>query len=384
MVLTKGQRNLLEKTYLNPSQAASFSNAQSLRKNLQSQKRQIKRGQHVRVPSLKDIQLWLMEKRPYTTHRPLRKKYKMKKVIVGGVNIQLQMDLVDMQQWSVENDGHRYILLAIDCFSRYAYSRPLKTKQGPIVADAIRDILIETESRVDRKIKKIQVDRGKEFYNKHVTELLEAKHILLFSTSSPTKAQMVERLIRTLRSRQERFNTFKGARRWIESFPKLVKSYNHTIHSALPKNTSPAQVNLKNERQVWLHLYKDDLLTHSKSQKTLNVGQAVRISKVKRTFEKAYYQNYTDEIFYIAQVMKSTKPVTYRLVDASDEMIQGIFYRQELSLVVQDKNIYAVEKILQRRRQKDGEYLLVKWQGYPESQNSWIRSKDFISIKQAS
>ena len=98
MVLTKGQRNLLEKTYLNPSQAASFSNAQSLRKNLQSQKRQIKRGQHVRVPSLKDIQLWLMEKRPYTTHRPLRKKYKMKKVIVGGVNIQLQMDLVDMQQ----------------------------------------------------------------------------------------------------------------------------------------------------------------------------------------------------------------------------------------------------------------------------------------------
>ena len=126
------------------------------------------------------------------------------------------------------------------------------------------------------------------------------------------------------------------------------------------------------------------MLTHSKSQKTLNVGQAVRISKVKRTFEKAYYQNYTDEIFYIAQVMKSTKPVTYRLVDASGEMIQGIFYRQELSLVVQDKNIYAVEKILQRRRQKDGEYLLVKWQGYPESQNLWIRSKDFISIKQAS
>ena len=31
--------------------------------------------------------------------RPLHRKYPMKKVIVGGVNIQLQMDLVDMQQW---------------------------------------------------------------------------------------------------------------------------------------------------------------------------------------------------------------------------------------------------------------------------------------------
>ena len=42
--------------------------------------------------------------------------------------MQLQMDLVDMQQWSIENDGYRYILLAVDCFSRYAYSRPVVTK----------------------------------------------------------------------------------------------------------------------------------------------------------------------------------------------------------------------------------------------------------------
>ena len=132
----------------------------------------------------------------------------MKKVIVGGVNIQLQMDLVDMQQWSAENDGYRYMLLAVDCFSRYAFSRPLKTKQGPVVALAIKEILDEAESRIDRKIKKIQADQGKEFYNKHVRELLETRYIQLFSTSSPTKAQMAERLIRSLKSKQERFNTF--------------------------------------------------------------------------------------------------------------------------------------------------------------------------------
>ena len=96
-----------------------------------------------------------MEKRAYTTHKPIRKKNKMNKVIVGGVNIQLQMDLVDMQQWSAENDSYRYILLAVDCFSRYAFSRPLKTKQGPAVALAIKEILDEAESRIDHKIKKI-------------------------------------------------------------------------------------------------------------------------------------------------------------------------------------------------------------------------------------
>ena len=126
MVLTRGQRNLLEKVYFNPTRAASFSSAQSLRKHLLSQKQ----GQQIKVPMVKDIQLWLMGKRAYTAHRPLHKKYLMKKEIVGGVSIQLQMDLVDMQQWSTENDGYRYILLAVYCFSRYAFSRPLKIKHS--------------------------------------------------------------------------------------------------------------------------------------------------------------------------------------------------------------------------------------------------------------
>ena len=181
----------------------------------------------------------------------------------------------------------------MDCFSRYAFSRPLKTKQGPVVALAIKEILDEAESRIDHKIIKIQADQGKEFYNKHVRELIETRYIQLFLTSSPTTAQMVERLIRTLRSHQKRFNTFRGKRRWIESFPKLVKSYNHTIHSTLPKDMTPTQVNLKNGRKVWLHLYQKEFSTPCKLEKTLNIGQVVRISKQKKTFEKSYYQNYT-------------------------------------------------------------------------------------------
>ena len=50
MVLTRGQRNLLEKLYFNPTQADSFLSAQSLRKHLLSQKRLIKRRQQIKVP----------------------------------------------------------------------------------------------------------------------------------------------------------------------------------------------------------------------------------------------------------------------------------------------------------------------------------------------
>jgi len=383
MTLTQGQKQMLEKAYLTPSHAASFSSAQKLRLGLLSKKQTSKRGVQVRVPPLKLIQQWLQEKRPHTLHKPARKNYKMKKVIVAGVNIQLQMDLIDMQAWASGNDGFRYILLAIDCFSRFGYARPLKTKQGQLVNKNMESILVEAEKRIDRRIKYIQVDQGTEFYNKHVKGMLENRHVSLFSTKSPTKAQMVERLIRTLRSRQERYNTFRGKRRWVESFPLLVNSYNKTIHSSLPEKMTPADVNLKNERLVWRHLYADVLLKTPKSleiklkalkngrpifqkkeSKRFNVGDPVRLSKRKQLFEKAYYQNYTDEIFFVAHVSKSTVPPTFRVADVEGELLEGIFYSQELTPVRFDEKdnkkhsvkgkIYAVESVLKEEVRKDG------------------------------
>ena len=110
---------------------------------------------------------------------------------------------------------------------------------------------------------------------------------------------------------------------------------------------TPAEVNLKNECKVWLHLYQKEFSTPYKLEKTLNVGQAVRISKQKKTFEKSYYQNYTDEIFFISLVSKTNRPVTYRLTDSSGETIEGIFYRHELSpVIIDNKDIYVVKKVL--------------------------------------
>ena len=76
-----------------------------------------------------------------------------------------------MQAFTKFNRGVKYLLAVIDVFSKYGWLIPLKDKTGKSVASALKTIFEE------RKPKKVWVDKGKEFYNKDVKDL-----ITLYST----------------------------------------------------------------------------------------------------------------------------------------------------------------------------------------------------------
>ena len=59
------------------------------------------------------------------------------------------------------------------------------------------------------------------------------------------------------------------------------------------------------------------------------VGDKVRISKKKGTFEKGYLPNWTEEVFSIAQRLRRISPV-YRLREYDGTMLEGTFYEREL------------------------------------------------------
>ena len=65
-----------------------------------------------------------------------------------------------MQSLSRYNKGFKYLLCAIDMFSKYAGVIPIKDKKGTSVVNAFKKIISEK-----RKPKKILVDQGSEFYN---------------------------------------------------------------------------------------------------------------------------------------------------------------------------------------------------------------------------
>ena len=107
------------------------------------------------------------------------------------------------------------------------------------------------------------------------------------------------------------------------------------------------------------------------------VGDKVRISKKKTTFEKGYTPRWTEEIFTVYSI-KYTDPITYKITDLNGEEILGTFYEKELQKSSQE--IFRIEKIIKTGKNK----VLVKWLNYPESFNSWVNNTDLIDIQQHS
>ena len=98
--------------------------------------------------------------------------------------------------------------------------------------------------------------------------------------------------------------------------------YNNTRHSSI-KMTPVQASKTENELRVWRNLYPQHLEIHDLKPK-FSVGDKVRISKKKNTFEKGYTTRWTEEIFTIVEV-KRTSPVTYKIADLNGEEIQGTF-----------------------------------------------------------
>ena len=76
-------------------------------------------------------------------------------------------------------------------------------------------------------------------------------------------------------------------------------------------------------------------------------GDQVRISKIKRKFEKVYLPNFSKEIFTVSKALPRDPPV-YKLTDYDGEELKGTFYDKELQKVVKHDDMYEVEKILKK------------------------------------
>jgi len=294
-------------------------------------------------------------------HKPARKNFKRRRVIMIGRDNLWQADLADMSNHASENNGYKYILLVIDTFSKFGWGVPLKHKTGLEVTKAMKSIL--NQGRIPENI---QTDDGTEFYNKDFKRLMNG--INHYSTYSVIKAGQAERFVRTIKEKLFKRFSLQGSYKWYNILENVLKEYNSTKHRTI--GMAPIKVDNKLVEQ---HLLRT-VYNHIKVTEVpkFKVNDVVRISRHKKMFEKGYTIKWTPELFRI-RFIRLTSPITYLLEDLHGVPIKGGFYHYEIQKT-QNSESYLIEKILKR---KNGQ-LFVKWLGFGPEYNEWISEEDLL------
>ena len=113
------------------------------------------------------------------------------------------------------------------------------------VAEAFKHIFKE-----GRKPIFLWVDKGKEFYNKHVKDLLKANSVEMYSTENEEKSSVVERWNGTMKQKMFKYFTANNTEKYYDILDELVNIYNNTKHSSI-KMTPVEASKEKNERKVY-------------------------------------------------------------------------------------------------------------------------------------
>ena len=71
-------------------------------------------------------------------HKTIIRKFKKRKVYSSFRDNIWVVDLADMQSLSKYNKGNKYLLCAIDIFSKYVWVVPIKEKKGTSIVNAFK------------------------------------------------------------------------------------------------------------------------------------------------------------------------------------------------------------------------------------------------------
>ena len=232
---------------------------------------------------ISQIKRFLEQQKVYQLYKESRRKPVFSSITVYSVNDQWQVDLIDLSKYSRWNAGYKYLLCAIDAFSRKSFVVAMKRKSD--TTDAMKAIL-----DVEKPIL-MQSDNGTEFLNNSFQSLLQAKAVrhVTVNVGDHNRQGLIERFNQTIENSIARYQESRKSNRYIDVLEDIVFNYNHTYHrsvndipkSKYQKNPSSGSIKVKTTKHA------------------IRVGDRIRILKSKQTFSKGYEPKYSSAIYTV-------------------------------------------------------------------------------------
>jgi hypothetical protein len=351
----------IKENYKTPGHPTAFSNAKNVYKFYNG------------IYSLRRIKNILKGIESYSIHKEFHK---------GVRNIsyarykryQFQIDLCFLMDYAEWNDGVKYLLTVIDCFTRFAFVRTLVDKNSNTVLKAFQNVI----DTLDVKPRNIVCDRGNEFVNKNFINYCKQQKMTLIQPKSNVHAAYVERFNRTIQNLIYKFMTENSTNRYVDHLDDILNSYNSRYHRMIDMSPMEAETNPEAELHI-NNLISSNELKIKRKIPSYKIGDFVRIAKQKNTFSRGYQPQSQIEIFRIQKISSNKRIPLYYLSNYDQtENIEGGFYEFELTPV--NIETFRIEKILKRRKYRGENQIFVKWLGYSDKYNQWIPESDANQI----
>lgn len=177
-------------------------------------------------------------------HKPARKRFPRRYTVLKGINDTWQIVLAEFIPYSNSNKGYNFFV--INCFTKYLWTAPLKSKTGREVSDGMERLL----RAVTTPPSNIQSDNGTEFYNSHFKQLMRKFNMNHYSTFSVINVTMVERIIRTIKTKMYKCFVSRGTYIWYDKLDEITREYYNTEHSVTKMR--PNDVKSGAQAKYWL------------------------------------------------------------------------------------------------------------------------------------
>ena len=322
--------------------------------------------------SRRQVAEWLKKQEINQIFRPTKLATKTQPTVLNDIHKQIGVDLIDFR--NKENEENRWILTAIDLFSKKAYAQPLPNKTNKAVVSGMKTIL----DNIDNDISSIRSDNGSEFISKEFKKLLQDRNIKqVFSLPhTPQSNGQVERFNGIIKRLIRQFLYINNSYDWVKNLQTLVDNYNSSYQETIkdtPNNVEEADEDKK--KVVKDNIYK---AVAGKLQKDIIpkevVNKTVRI--------KHDETPWSSKIYTIEKVFQPKDNIgkTYFKLHG----LKKKFYYNDIQIIGDIQNSidtpekYEVSKLVRPSVVEGVPGYYVKWKGYLKDTDITWQSREFL------
>ena len=211
--------------------------------------------------------------------------------VAPGILHEIQIDLAIFTDSAKDNNGYKFLFVAIDIFSKYIWAVPIKDKKPQESIKAMKEVFENIGVP-----KQIMSDREGAWESTEFIRLLNShkiKHIIS-SSPPPFSERAVQEIKNMIHTRLDGLDM--QAEKWIEVLPSVLKKYNNRVHGTTGLSPNDARDD-KNNIEVYLNIRQK--ANFHRKYPTLRVGDSVRTYVKPQTFKKGYHSAWSKDVYKI-------------------------------------------------------------------------------------